>query len=368
MTAPRRILRLLILAPPAAALLFGAWFWISWTRGGGEPSTAPVAVRIPEGAGPAAAADSLAAHGLIERTDVFRWGSRLEGFDRRLRAGTHLLPEGASPRELARRLATGPTVPVRFTLPEGLGTAEAAARVADAFPWEATAFLDALDTVATDLIRRPGWLPADRTPGDLVAALDRLPDSRRYSPGEGYLFPETYHLAEGAPPEDVVAVVVGACLDTLAGLLGSEAVDPRAAGLTPHEIVTLASIIEAETPLRDEMPRVAAVYLNRLAGGRPLEADPTVAYATDKRGERILYRDLEVESDYNTYRVGGLPPGPIGSPGAAALRAVLRPDPDRDVFYFVADGVGGHVFSETWEEHERAVAEYRRLRRAGRRP
>ncbi|MBM4131087.1 endolytic transglycosylase MltG, partial [bacterium] len=128
------------------------------------------------------------------------------------------------------------------------------------------------------------------------------------------------------------------------------------------KLLTLASIIEAETSRPDERARVGAVYLNRLRLGMNLAADPTVAFATQKKGQRLLYRDLEVDSAWNTYRRRGLPPGPIGSPGMASLRAAARPDPACRELYFVADGEGGHVFSHTAQEHEAAVRRYRLLR------
>jgi UPF0755 protein len=126
--------------------------------------------------------------------------------------------------------------------------------------------------------------------------------------------------------------------------------------------VTIASIVEAEARRADERARIAAVYFNRLRRGARLEADPTVAYVLDKRGERLLYRDLRVDSPYNTYANTGLPPGPIGTPGLASLAAAAHPDTLCDAFYFVADGEGGHVFSRTADEHRAAVARYRRLR------
>ena len=129
----------------------------------------------------------------------------------------------------------------------------------------------------------------------------------------------------------------------------------------------MASIVEAEARRDDERGRIAAVYANRLAASRRLEADPTVAYVLDKKGQRLFYRDLEVDSDWNTYRRQGLPPGPIGSPGEASLQAAARPDPACDALYFVSDGADGHVFSRTAREHEEAVRRFRRLRAEARR-
>lgn len=345
-----------------AALLAAGAAWRWWT-GEGEPG-AEVVLRIPGGAGSGAIADSLQAHGLLDRRRAFLLGLRWTGLEGRLQAGKFRLRQGASPRDLARHLAVGPAVPVVLTLIEGERLDQAAARIGAAFGLDPDDVAAAADSAAAAVMKRRGWLPE----GLDAAALRRLLDAessargRAFALAEGYLLPQTYHLSEGASAAAAVGAALHAGLDTLRSVLESGAHDPRAADLSPHEVLTLASIVEAETPRAEEMPRVAAVYLNRLARGHALEADPTVAFALDKRGRRLFYRDLEVDSPFNTYRNRGLPPTPIGCPGAAAVRAVLRPDPDTRVFYFVADGRGGHVFSETWAEHEQAVAEYRRRR------
>ncbi len=355
------------LAVVVAAALAAGIAWRSWTGPGPEPCNGDVEVRIPGGATVATVADSLVASGLLEHRDVFRWGCRLTGADRALRAGLYHLPRGASPRTLARLLVEGRAVPVKVTMPEGLTVLEAATVAAEAFPWKAGDLVEALDREVEGILERPGWLPAGRSADGLADVVRAESRHREIALSEGYLFPETYHFDEATGPERVAAVAAAACLDTLAAVLGEGRRDDRSAHLTPHEILVLASIVEAETPRRDEMPRVAAVYLNRLSRDHPLEADPTVAFVLDKRGKRILYRDLETDSEYNTYRVRDLPPGPIGAPGADAIRAVVAPDPDRGIFYFVADGRGGHVFSRTWAEHEQAVSAYR-ARRDGRSP
>jgi len=133
-------------------------------------------------------------------------------------------------------------------------------------------------------------------------------------------------------------------------------------GMTPHEVLTLASIVEAEARVSDERPVIAAVYTNRLRRGMRLEADPTVAYAMGGYKGRLLYADLEIDSPYNTYRNKGLPPGPICSPGEASIRAALYPDPDTDALYFVARGDGSHIFTRTLREHQAAVRKVRSQR------
>lgn len=362
----RRIWLITAAALLVIALSVVGWGWTLWTAPGPRSGTTSEAmVRIPAGAGPAAIADSLMAHGLLQHRRIFLLGCRMHGLDRRLKAGRYLLPYGISARDLAGRIVKGRSELLRLTIPEGLSAEEVAARLADAFPWSARDFLRAAEHEVEKAMMQAGWLPGDLTPQALVSLLDSESNLCVHSIAEGYLYPETYHWDEGALAQEVASTAVAACLDSLAGIVATIHPDPRSASLTPHEILVLSSIVEAETPSRAEMPRVAAVYLNRLMRGKNLEADPTVAHALGKKGERILYRDLESESLYNTYRRAGLPPGPIGAPGAAAVRAVLNPDPDPDLLYFVADGRGGHVFSATWAEHEEAVRAYRERRRSG---
>jgi UPF0755 protein len=177
---------------------------------------------------------------------------------------------------------------------------------------------------------------------------------------EGYLFPDTYRFAEGVAPVQVAAEMVRhyravwdsarrAALDSI--------------GMDERQVVTLASIIQAEARYDDEMPLISAVYHNRLRRGMRLQADPTVQYALESRKKRLLYADIDsvATHPYNTYTHAGLPPGPIGSPGLAAIDAALHPAPV-PYLYFVAGQNGHHEFSRTLVEHNRTI---RRLRREG---
>jgi UPF0755 protein len=179
---------------------------------------------------------------------------------------------------------------------------------------------------------------------------------------EGYLFPDTYIIPWGLEPEDVAKLMI----DRLEREFNQRAVERAASlGMSRHEVLTLASIVEAETRLPEELPVVSAVYHNRLRRGMRLEADPTVAYAKGGYKGRLFYKDLEIESPYNTYKHPGLPPGPICSPGKAAINAALYPDTTTTALYFVARGDGGHVFSRTLREHQAAVEKARRSRSRG---
>ncbi len=346
-----------------ASVLVGiaALCWIYWTTPTADTG-GDVVIQIPRGAVPSAVADTLGAHDLLSHRTVFLWGARITGRDRAIQAGRYALPRGMPPRDLLDRLVAGRTVPVKVTLLEGTDAATIAAELALSFDWTAETFLAVADSLVREFMADP---PLDHDPAILPAyedilSAERVRTGRRFPVCEGYLFPETYHFAEGLDAARVAASVLGEGATLWRDII-DEAQSPLA---TFHEVLTLASIVEAETPREEEMPRVAAVYLNRLARRRHLEADPTIAYATNKRGQRILYADLEVASPFNTYCRPGLPPGPICSPGLAAVRAVLTPESGFDALYFVADGLGGHVFSRTLAEHREAVRAYRQRRDA----
>lgn len=364
----RRRLLLLAAAAVLAAGIGAAAAWRAWTAGWTpHPGATTAEVRIPAGAGAGAVADTLRFHGLLRNRATFVLGARLTRADRRLRAGLFAVPPGLSPRELLQLLTAGPMVPVRITLPEGEDAPGLAAIVARELDVPAGRFLAAADSCA-----RAGLIAAGLMTETAAAAYDAELEAaaadypRGFHWCEGYLMPETYHFAEGTGAEAAAAAIVGKQISLLIELREGGGGDGPLDRLTVHQTVTLASLVEAESRLDRERPLVAAVYWNRLRSGRRLEADPTVAYLLDKRGRRLYYKDLQTESPYNTYRAAGLPPGPIGNPGRASLVAAIAPDPGCDALYFVADGEGGHVFSRTYAEHERAVREFRRRRDGGR--
>ena len=185
-------------------------------------------------------------------------------------------------------------------------------------------------------------------------------------PAEGALLPETYTFTRGTLRQDILNQMVTAQKKLLA-----EIWERKADGLpikTPEELVVLASIVEKETAKADERPRVAGVFVNRLNRSMRLESDPTILYgiyggeAWLKDRSAIKQSEKTAENPYNTYQIKGLPPGPIGNPGRAAMEAVANPSRTQDLF-FVADGNGGHVFAETYEQHQANVRKWRKVER-----
>jgi UPF0755 protein len=172
---------------------------------------------------------------------------------------------------------------------------------------------------------------------------------------EGYLFPDTYQLVKGMTPEEILARMAARMRDQITPDILALA---RDRDITVHQLLTLASIIEKEAVVRAEMPLISAVFWNRMKRGMPLQADPTVQFAVGKDGRALTRADLQVDSPYNTYRRGGLPPGPIGAPGRAAIEAAVKPAAV-NYLYFVSIDDRRHHFSTNLAEHNAAVAQYR---------
>jgi UPF0755 protein len=219
---------------------------------------------------------------------------------------------------------------------------------------EGFTMFDIADLAASEgFLTREEFLAAARDPSPIR---DIAPDAPSL---EGFLFPATYEFPRHMAGKDMTAAMLKK--------FRQEWLTLPPAGKTQHQsvqnIVTLASLVERETPRPEERPHVAGVFENRLRIGQPLQCDPTVAYAMTLAGAytgKLGGGDLHFSSPYNTYRNRGLPPGPIANPGEAALRAALDPPPTDDL-YFVANTEGGHFFSKTLQEHNRNVARYRRL-------
>lgn len=304
------------------------------------PPAGEVVVEIPLGTSFQAVVDTLADREVITRSFLFRIYGRVRGLDRSVKAGTYRLPRGARFGEVHSVLAEGQVVTLPVLFPEGLTIRRMVRRIADAAGTDSASVAGFLD--GEDLHLR--W----EVPG----------------PGlEGYLFPDTYRFAQGVGTERVVSALIARYRSYWTPERRERLAE---SGMTEREVVTLASIIQAEAGNLAEMRTISSVFHNRLRIGMLLQADPTVHYAlTDSFGgrrSRLLYAAIDSVADhpYSTYHHPGLPPGPICAPGAHALDAALNPA-DTDYLYFVAGRGRGHVFSRSLDEHNAAI---RRIRGA----
>ena len=279
--------------------------------------------------------------GVIRSPRLFILFSLADRNSKNLKAGIHHFPEGMDTWEILQELTVSKAEFHEVTIPEGRTLLQTLTRLA------ATADLDEreLRRIATD----PGFCRR------LGVDADNL---------EGYLFPETYRFSLTMDEEQVIRMLIGQFFAVFSGKLKERA---QEIGMSVHEVVTLASIIEGEAQLDAERSTISAVYHNRLKQGMYLQADPTIQYAIEGGPRRLFYRDYKIDSPYNTYRHRGLPPGPVMNPGAASLTAALFPA-NVDYLYFVARGDGSHVFSRTSREHDQAKHKTRRARRRNWKP
>jgi UPF0755 protein len=295
-------------------------------------------VDIPHGASRRAVAHILEKAGVIRNSFAFELYARRHP-KRTLEAGEYLFDHPLAGKEVFWKLANGEVYQQPFTVREG-----------------ETIFDIARDLEAAKYMAADDFLKAAE---DTSQIKDLYPEARTL---EGFLFPATYNLPKHAPAEELTGMMVRKFREALANVLpnGSEGSDPA---VSIGSVVTLASLVERETPKPDERPLVAGVFTNRLAKNMPLQCDPTVIYALqmdDEYNGSLRLRDLRINSPYNTYMNRGLPPGPIGNPGEVALRAALHPA-ETDYLYFVANTQGGHFFAATLAEHNKNVAKYHRL-------
>ncbi len=323
-----RWLALGLLALCALGAGLGFWFWKFTTH----TSQNTVTVQIPKGANLRQVSALLAEKGLAPKDFRCLLWLRFSGLAGQLKAGEYRFAPGMTPPEVLRKIARGEVDRHPVTVVEGWRLEQIATVFA------AGGYADAAEFLR--LCRDPAFVR------ELGLKVDNL---------EGYLFPETYFMDKGQKEKALIRRMVRQFQQVWKGLSGVEQ-----SGLTQHEIVTLASVVEKETGKASERPLVARVFLNRLKLGMPLQSDPTVIYGlgADWRG-RLRKADLRQPTPHNTYVIKGLPPGPICSPGKAALEAVLHPA-DSEALYFVSRNDGSHVFSRTLAEHNRAVNQFQR--------
>lgn len=326
----RRLFTLLFLTAVVLAGWVGASLYLPYQK---FPSQG-IFVDVPHGASRRAVARLLANQGVVRSRLVFealsRWRSR-----NTLQAGEYFFDHPVTSFQVFDAIANGRVYVRELTIPEGFSMFD----IADLVQRE-------------DFTSRENFLAAARNPAlirDLVPGAPSL---------EGFLFPATYEFPRHPTGEQMVSAMVGHFRQQWAEISTQQ---PNLSGLGLEQVVTLASLVERETPKTEERPLVAGVFTNRLHRRVPLQCDPTVVYALELAGSysgSLDARNLPFDSPYNTYRHTGLPPGPIANPGSASLRAALAP-PETDYLYFVANTEGGHFFGRTLAEHNHNVSLYR---------
>lgn len=293
---------------------------------GDGPLTEEATFRVESGSGLASVSTRLEEQGLISNQYIFQAGGRLTERQGALKAGDFRIPAGASMADILTELTEGNPIRYAVTIPEGWTS------------WEALQRLNA--------------------DSNLVGQVTTLPP-------EGSILPGSYDYLPGDTRQSVLDKMQAAMTTQLAAVWEGRVDDLPLE--TPEQLLVLASIVEKETGVASERPQVAAVFVNRLREGMRLQSDPTIIYGITK-GQTTLGRglrrsEIDAQTPYNTYQVDGLPPTPIANPGIDALKAVANPD-THDYLYFVAKGATpseGHVFAETYAEHQDNVAQYRRI-------
>lgn len=322
-------LSLILLGLSAIALAVGYGAYAYTAEG---PLTESKLVLIKSGSGVKKIAQILKSENIIQNKLVFEAAARFDDavLGNTLKAGEYEFPPYASMVQVLKMMEEGEVFDRKITIAEGLTVQQIIKRL----------------NARQDL------------KGDITAI-----------PKEGSLLPNTYHFIKGATRQDILNKMQSAMTDAI-----DNAWEKRVDNLpfkTKNEALVLASIVEKETAVASERSRIAGVFVNRLRKGMPLQTDPTVIYAITKGnikedgkgplGRRLLTKDLQFDSPYNTYRYAGLPPGPIANPGIDSIKATLAPE-ENDYIYFVADGTGGHAFGKTLAEHNANVAKWRKIR------
>ncbi len=308
-----------------------ALFWVLQQYAASGPLQQPAFFVVEKGQGVGAIANKLADENVISNVLLFRIAARATGADTSIHAGEYRFEAGASMQAVLKTMKDGAIYQRQFTIPEGLTS------------WQIVQRLNEVEELE----------------GEITSV-----------PKEGSLMPDTYNYVLGETRQDKIDQMQQA-MDRF--LFALERNKPEGAPLLSRgEAVILASIVEKETAVGDERQRIAGVFHNRLKKGMKLQTDPTVIYAITggkikdegqgPLGRRLLTKDLQFDSPYNTYKYAGLPPGPIANPGRASLEAVFNPE-KHNYYYFVADGTGGHVFSKTLDEHNSNVAKWRKIRK-----
>lgn len=298
-------------------------------------NTAGVAVVVPQHASTGQIAALLQEQGLIRSARTFSLYARLQGQDGAMKPGEYTLSAAMPVSEMIGLLTKGTGERIKITVPEGFTVNQIAA------------LLEQQGITGQDAFRQSLLGPWQ------MAFLAGVPVNQWGL--EGYLYPDTYFLSSATKADKIVEIMLknfGRVIEEHDYIRRAEA-----RGLTLHEAMTIASMVEREAQLESERPRIAGVIFNRLQQGMPLQIDATVQYALGETKEKLLYKDLQIDSPYNTYRIDGLPPGPIANPGWSSMLAVIQPE-SHNYLYYVAKPDGSHAFAVTLAEHNENVRQY----------
>lgn len=303
-------------------------------------------VTISRGMSANSVADLLEENGIIKSGFVFSYYLKLKNEGSKFQAGTYELRPGMDKSEVIAKLNAGDTIAeetIRFTIPEGFTVLQIADKLAADGLINKDKFLELAET--------------DRAWGD-AEAIHSLPKTDKlHKRLEGYMFPETYEMKKNSTEEDIIIRMLTETDRKLSALSEGWQDAMETSGRTLHEILTIASLVEREVVVDEERALVAGVIYNRLSNPMRLQIDATVQYALDTPKARLSLSDLEINSPYNTYKIDGLPPGPIASPSIASIEAALYPADTKYLFYVTKkDGSQTHLFAETFKEHQKNIA------------
>ncbi|MEK8131452.1 endolytic transglycosylase MltG [Paenibacillus filicis] len=329
----------------AAGLAAGLALYISRSLAPSPASDISVRIVFPAGTGVSQLAAELERKGLIRDARLFTYYVKYKGEGGRFQAGDYDMQPGLTLDAIMDKLNRGETVKeagLRLTVPEGFTVRQIAEKLQQA-GIDPAAFEAAVTRFAAPKDSAASAIPSDP---NLKVRL------------EGYLYPDTYEWKKDATPDEMIATMTGQLDKRLQELPEGWRQAMADQGLTLHQTLTLASLIEREVAVDEERALVSGVIHNRLKQNKQLEIDATIQYLFDKQKERLFEKDLRVESPYNTYLNRGLPPGPIASPSLASIRAAIYPQETKYLFYVTKkDGSRKHLFAETFEEHKKNIAE-----------
>lgn len=320
------IIILIVIISVFAANMFAA-------RGGNKS----VVVNIPKGASVDKIAEILEDESVIKSKIAFKILSHAKNSASKMKSGAYRLNSSMTPSSIINIIVKGDTISRWLTIPEGYTIKQIAEKI------EKEGYGSAAEFVKLAALEGDQFDTPFPSPGKNL---------------EGYLFPDTYLITIGITEKDIITEMYNCFNRKVYEPLKK---DISASGMSLHEIITLASLIEREARVPKDRAMISSVLRNRLDKKMRLAVDATVLYALGEHKSRVLYRDLEIDSPYNTYKYAGLPPGPIANPGVESIRAAIHPAKS-DCLFYVAKPDGSHIFTKTFEEHKKAISEIRLLR------